>query len=68
LALIGKYLERIKRNALVDAAYLVRTGIASGDLVECFLSLSCLSRNNFAEHVRQRQDVVCVHHFRHAGW
>jgi hypothetical protein len=41
LALIGKVLERIKRNTLVDAAYLVRTGIASGNPVECFFSLSC---------------------------
>ena len=39
LALVGKYLQRININALVNPRFPVRSGIANGDLLKCYLAM-----------------------------
>jgi hypothetical protein len=47
LAFIGKYLQRININALIDPAFPVRSGIANSDIVKSYLGLLCLGKNDF---------------------
>ena len=39
LALVGKYLQRININALVNPRFPVRSGIANSDLLKCYLAM-----------------------------
>ena len=47
LALVGKYLNRINLNALVDPKFPVRSGIANSDILKSYLGLLCLGKNDF---------------------
>ena len=47
LAFIGKYLQRINLNALIDPAFPVRSGIANSDILKSYLGLLCLGKNDF---------------------
>ena len=47
LAFIGKYLQRINVNALIDPAFPVRSGIANSDIVKSYLAMLCLGKNDF---------------------
>ena len=60
LALIGKYLQRINFNALVDPAYPVQGklgGIANSDILKSYLGLLCLGKNDFDAIEAQRKDA-----------
>ncbi len=46
LALVGKYLKRIKLNSLVDPAFPVRSGVANSDILKSYLGLLCLGKND----------------------
>jgi len=47
LALVGQYLKRINLNALVDAAFPVRSGIANSDILRSYLGLLCMGKSDF---------------------
>jgi len=47
LAFIGKHLQRININALIDPAFPVRSGIANSDVLKSYPGLLCLGKNNF---------------------
>ena len=47
LALVGKYLKRININALVDPKFPIRGGVANSDILNCYLALLCLGKNDF---------------------
>lgn len=47
LAFVGKYLNKIKLDSLVDAAFPVRSGHANSDIVKSYLALLCLGKNDF---------------------
>ena len=57
LALIGKYLNRININSLVDPAFSVRSGIANSDILKSYLGLLCLGKNDFDAIEGQRKDA-----------
>ena len=57
LALIGKYLQRINLNRLVDAQFPMRDGsIANSDILKSYLGLLCLGKNDFDAIESQRKD------------
>ena len=47
LALVGKYLQRINLNALVDCHFPVRSGVANSDILKCYVALLCLGTTDF---------------------
>ena len=47
LALVGKYLQSININALVDPKFPVRSGVANSDLLKCYIAMLTLGKNDF---------------------
>ena len=47
LAFIGKYLKRVKVNALIDPKFPVRTGAANSEILKSYLALLCLGKSDF---------------------
>ena len=47
LALVGKYLERINVNAMIDPAFSVRSGASNSGIIKSYLALLCLGKNDF---------------------
>lgn len=47
LALVGKYLKHINVNALIDPAFAVRSDVANSDILNSYLGLLCLGKNDF---------------------
>lgn len=52
LALIGKYLQRINLNSLVDPTFPVRS-----DILKSYLGLLCMGKNDFDAIEGQRKDA-----------
>jgi len=47
LALVGRLFKRINLPAMVDPQYPVRAGIANSGILQCYLALLTLGKNDF---------------------
>ncbi|BAO81138.1 hypothetical protein SRAA_1284 [Serpentinimonas raichei] len=45
--MVGRWFKRIKRPALLDPKYPVRSGIANNHILKCYLGLLTLGKHNF---------------------
>jgi hypothetical protein len=45
--LVGRWFKRIKRPALLDPKYPVRSGTANNHILKCYLGLLTLGKHNF---------------------